>query len=270
MSSLRRTINQSMREGTSTRRHALSGPTTKSMKNVAHTNAMPASPMRYRTKYELRSISLEGNKVLPWTTRTTHSRDQAAVHKVLIIKETGLEAIPLLILIQEELYQQQQRDISPASGSAISDFGASLFIINPFAIGLWTECSLPLFCVKPISLDHARSSGSRPRHLDGERRGIGARWKYGAHIREARVRRRRRDAGGVREVSPGQRWRLKERRVDLVPARIRVTEPTPYSTPNRGDRFAHRYATLDTSNGDTRHGAAIRHHSDPVRVRRNK
>ncbi|KYN12486.1 hypothetical protein ALC57_15213 [Trachymyrmex cornetzi] len=73
MSSLRRTINQSMREGTSTRRHALSGPTTKSMKNVAHTNAVPASPMRYRTKYELRSISLEGNKVLPWTTRTTHS-----------------------------------------------------------------------------------------------------------------------------------------------------------------------------------------------------
>ncbi|KYQ57513.1 hypothetical protein ALC60_03475 [Trachymyrmex zeteki] len=114
MSSLRRTINQSMREGTSTRRHALSGPTTKSMKNVAHTNAVPASPMRYRTKYELRSISLEGNKVLPWTTRTTHSRDQSVVYKVLVIKETGLEAIPLLILIQEELYQQQQRDIRVA------------------------------------------------------------------------------------------------------------------------------------------------------------
>ncbi|KYN30552.1 hypothetical protein ALC56_15248 [Trachymyrmex septentrionalis] len=156
MSSLRRTINQSMREGTSTRRHALSGPTTKSMKNVAHTNAVPASPMRYRTKYELRSISLEGNKVLPWTTSSNNV------------------------------------DISPASGTAISDFGASLFIINPFAIGLWTECSSPLFCVKPISLDHARSSGSRPRHLDGERRGVGARWKYGAH-KGGEMRQRRRD-----------------------------------------------------------------------------
>ncbi|XP_070155831.1 GTPase-activating Rap/Ran-GAP domain-like protein 3 isoform X2 [Polyergus mexicanus] len=71
MSSLRRTINQSAREGTSMRRHALSGPTTKSMKNVTHTNAVPASPLRYRTKYELRSISLEGNKVLPWTARST-------------------------------------------------------------------------------------------------------------------------------------------------------------------------------------------------------
>lgn len=68
MSSLRRTINQSAREGTSVRRHALSGPTTKSVKNV-HANAAPASPLRYRSKYELRSISLEGNKVLPWTTR---------------------------------------------------------------------------------------------------------------------------------------------------------------------------------------------------------
>ncbi|XP_012236079.1 GTPase-activating Rap/Ran-GAP domain-like protein 3 isoform X2 [Linepithema humile] len=71
MSSLRRTLNQSTREGTSTRRHALSGPTTKSMKNVAHANAVPASPLRHRTKYELRSISLEGNKVLPWTARST-------------------------------------------------------------------------------------------------------------------------------------------------------------------------------------------------------
>lgn len=70
MSSLRRTINQSAREGTSVRRHALSGPTTKSVKNVhANANAAPASPLRYRSKYELRSISLEGNKVLPWTTR---------------------------------------------------------------------------------------------------------------------------------------------------------------------------------------------------------
>ncbi|KMQ89899.1 gtpase-activating rap ran-gap domain-like protein 3-like protein [Lasius niger] len=69
MSSLRRTGNQSAREGTSMRRHALSGPTTKSMKNVTHTNAVPSSPLRYRTKYELRSISLEGNKVLPWTSR---------------------------------------------------------------------------------------------------------------------------------------------------------------------------------------------------------
>ncbi|KYN07545.1 hypothetical protein ALC62_01747 [Cyphomyrmex costatus] len=213
MSSLRRTINQSMKEGTSTRRHALSGPTTKSMKNVAHTNAVPASPMRYRTKYELRSISLEGNKVLPWTARTTYSRDTSAVHKV-------------------------------ASGSAISDFGASLFIINPFAIGLWTECSLPLFCVKPINLDHARSSGSRPRHLDGERRGTGARWKYGAHKGDEMRRRGSERGSGEGEVSPGQRWRLKERRVDLVPARIRVTVP----------RVAHRYAMPGTNNGgDIRH-----------------
>ncbi|XP_011329684.1 GTPase-activating Rap/Ran-GAP domain-like protein 3 isoform X2 [Ooceraea biroi] len=71
MSSLRRTINQSTRENTSMRRHALSGPTTKSLKNVAHANAVPASPLRHRSKYELRSISLEGNKVLPWTTRST-------------------------------------------------------------------------------------------------------------------------------------------------------------------------------------------------------
>jgi len=69
MSSLRRTINQPARESTAMRRHALSGPTTKSMKNVAHANAVPVSPLRHRSKYELRSISLEGNKVLPWTTR---------------------------------------------------------------------------------------------------------------------------------------------------------------------------------------------------------
>lgn len=56
------------------RRHALSGPTTKSMKNVAHANAVPASPMRHRSKYELRSISLEGNKVLPWTTRYVYEK----------------------------------------------------------------------------------------------------------------------------------------------------------------------------------------------------
>ncbi|XP_020284932.1 GTPase-activating Rap/Ran-GAP domain-like protein 3 isoform X2 [Pseudomyrmex gracilis] len=71
MSSLRRTLNQSAREGTSMRRHALSGPTTKSMKTVVHANAVPVSPLRHRSKYELRSISLEGNKVLPWTTRST-------------------------------------------------------------------------------------------------------------------------------------------------------------------------------------------------------
>lgn len=70
MSSLRRTLNQSAREGTSMRRHALSGPTTKSMKTVVHANAVPVSPLRHRSKYELRSISLEGNKVLPWTTRS--------------------------------------------------------------------------------------------------------------------------------------------------------------------------------------------------------
>ncbi|EFN83088.1 hypothetical protein EAI_00608 [Harpegnathos saltator] len=62
--------NWSAREGTSMRRHAVSGPTTKSVKNVMHANtASPASPLRHRSKYELRSISLEGNKVLPWTTR---------------------------------------------------------------------------------------------------------------------------------------------------------------------------------------------------------
>lgn len=69
MSSLRRTVNQSTREGMSMRRHAVSGPATKSVKSVIHANAPPVSPLRLRSKYELRSISLEGNKVLPWTTR---------------------------------------------------------------------------------------------------------------------------------------------------------------------------------------------------------
>ena len=57
-------------------------------------------------------------------------------------------------------------------------------------------------------------------------------------------------------MSPGQRRRLKERRVDLVPARIRVTIPTPASS--RIDMLC-----WARNNGDIRHGAAIRH-SDPV------
>ncbi|KAG7209558.1 hypothetical protein KM043_015636 [Ampulex compressa] len=69
MSSLRRSANQSTREGTSGRRHALTGNSSKSVRNILHTTTAPGSPLRHRSKYELRSISLEGTKVLPWTTR---------------------------------------------------------------------------------------------------------------------------------------------------------------------------------------------------------
>ncbi|KZC09628.1 GTPase-activating Rap/Ran-GAP domain-like protein 3 [Dufourea novaeangliae] len=71
MTSLRRSTNQSTREGTSGRRHALTGVSSKSMRNVLHAPTAPGSPLRHRSKYELRSISLEGTKVLPWTARST-------------------------------------------------------------------------------------------------------------------------------------------------------------------------------------------------------
>ncbi|XP_015181424.1 PREDICTED: GTPase-activating Rap/Ran-GAP domain-like protein 3 isoform X2 [Polistes dominula] len=71
MSSLRRTTNQSTREGATSRRHALSGVSTKSVRNLLHGGTAPGSPLRLRSKYELRSISFEGSKVLPWTTRST-------------------------------------------------------------------------------------------------------------------------------------------------------------------------------------------------------
>lgn len=51
----------------------------------------------------------------------------------------------------------------------------------------WAECPLPLFCVKPINLDYARPSGSRPRLLgvrarvDYEERTRGERRKYGTY-----------------------------------------------------------------------------------------
>lgn len=69
MSSLKRSTNQSTREGAGGRRHALTGSSSKSLRNVVHTTTAPGSPLRHRSKYELRSISLEGTKVLPWTAR---------------------------------------------------------------------------------------------------------------------------------------------------------------------------------------------------------
>ncbi|XP_043668932.1 GTPase-activating Rap/Ran-GAP domain-like protein 3 isoform X1 [Vespula pensylvanica] len=71
MSSLRRTTNQSTREGATSRRYAISGVSTKSVRNLLHSGTAPGSPLRLRSKYELRSISFEGSKVLPWTTRST-------------------------------------------------------------------------------------------------------------------------------------------------------------------------------------------------------
>ncbi|KAL2727331.1 GTPase-activating Rap/Ran-GAP domain-like protein 3 isoform X1 [Vespula squamosa] len=68
MSSLRRTTNQSTKEGATSRRHAISGVSTKSVRNLLHSGTAPGSPLRLRSKYELRSISFEGSKVLPWTT----------------------------------------------------------------------------------------------------------------------------------------------------------------------------------------------------------
>ena len=77
MSSLKR---QSYREGISTpsstaaaRRYAApsGGPCTKSLRSFMHGNQ--SSPIRSHSKYELRSISFEGSKVLPWTTRLVHS-----------------------------------------------------------------------------------------------------------------------------------------------------------------------------------------------------
>ncbi|XP_012283954.1 GTPase-activating Rap/Ran-GAP domain-like protein 3 isoform X2 [Orussus abietinus] len=43
----------------------------KSVKGLLFGNAAPGSPLRHRSKYELRSISFEGNKVLPWTARSS-------------------------------------------------------------------------------------------------------------------------------------------------------------------------------------------------------
>ncbi|KAL7301677.1 hypothetical protein TKK_0005679 [Trichogramma kaykai] len=74
MSSLKR---QSYREGgistpssqAAARRYASpgGGPSTKSLRSFMHGNQ--SSPIRLRSKYELRSISFEGSKVLPWTLR---------------------------------------------------------------------------------------------------------------------------------------------------------------------------------------------------------
>ncbi|KAI4483324.1 hypothetical protein M0804_008379 [Polistes exclamans] len=83
MSSLRRTTNQSTREGATTRRHALSGVSTKSVRNLLHSGTAPGSPLRLRSKYELRSISFEGSKVLPWTTRFDIRILRVSVTKVL-------------------------------------------------------------------------------------------------------------------------------------------------------------------------------------------
>lgn len=113
----------------------------------------------------------------------------ARVHKVLVTKQTDLE--------RERERGNSITDINPRGimaattttaryrGTAISDFGASLFIINPFAIGLWAECPLSLFCVKPINLDHARPSGSS---TAASRSNAGAPGRGGnmEHIREAR------------------------------------------------------------------------------------
>ncbi|KAK0180089.1 hypothetical protein PV327_005767 [Microctonus hyperodae] len=73
MSSLRRTANQCARENAPTRRYALvPSPNAKSVKSFLYgNNATPGSPLRLRSKYELRSISFEGSKVLPWTTSYT-------------------------------------------------------------------------------------------------------------------------------------------------------------------------------------------------------
>ncbi|EFN74133.1 hypothetical protein EAG_07941 [Camponotus floridanus] len=151
MSSLRRTINQSAREGTSMRRHALSGPTTKSMKNVTHANAVPASPLRYRTKYELRSISLEGNKVLPWTA-SYHDKTRFLTTRTFngFYYKDLVESIKLVVMLtkhghSDAIFLQQYR-ADASNGTAISDFGASLFIINPFAIGLGRVSAAALLC----------------------------------------------------------------------------------------------------------------------------
>ncbi|KAL2727420.1 GTPase-activating Rap/Ran-GAP domain-like protein 3 isoform X5 [Vespula maculifrons] len=81
MSSLRRTTNQSTREGATSRRHAISGVSTKSVRNLLHSGTAPGSPLRLRSKYELRSISFEGSKVLPWTTRRKRFRRSRSVLK---------------------------------------------------------------------------------------------------------------------------------------------------------------------------------------------
>ena len=76
MSSMKRS---SHKEGIATagntaaaRRYAIAGgQTSKSVRSLIHrsTPGEPVSPLRLRSRYELRSISFEGSKVLPWTLR---------------------------------------------------------------------------------------------------------------------------------------------------------------------------------------------------------
>lgn len=89
----------------------------------------------------------------------------------------------------------------PASGTAISDFGASLFIINPFAIGLGRVSSTAaLFCVKPINLDHARPSGSSTAASRWRSEGCPGRGGNIEHMRGNKgCQREERGGGGVDE-----------------------------------------------------------------------
>lgn len=72
MSSLKRTANQCARDNAPMRRYALvPNPNAKSVKSLPYGNSVSlGSPLRLRSKGELRSISFEGsNRVLPWTIR---------------------------------------------------------------------------------------------------------------------------------------------------------------------------------------------------------
>ncbi|KAJ8672828.1 hypothetical protein QAD02_004088 [Eretmocerus hayati] len=55
----------------------------RSFRSLIHGSApgpgSPVSPLRSRSKYELRSISFEGSKVLPWTSRLVHLL-QTSIH----------------------------------------------------------------------------------------------------------------------------------------------------------------------------------------------
>lgn len=69
---MRRTANQSFKDNqAAARRYALVPSTNvRTVKSFYYPNiAPPGSPLRLRSKYELRSISFEGSKVLPWTSR---------------------------------------------------------------------------------------------------------------------------------------------------------------------------------------------------------
>lgn len=88
MSSFKRNSNQCPKEGVGARRHALpGGPTSKSVRNI-YGSTGPGSPLRHRTKYELRSISFEGTKVLPWTIRWEYLYVQKII---LIINKKNLQ-----------------------------------------------------------------------------------------------------------------------------------------------------------------------------------